>query len=322
MPADLVPEPLRPWIADAAERVCVPIECIAAPAIVTFAAIVGRRVGIHPKRRDDWSVVPNLWGAVVGPPGVMKSAAIGEATRPLRQLAAQARGRFEQARGAAEARVAVLRMQLDQVKRRAQRKAAFDLEATEAEIADLSEQIRAAMPVEPRTHTHDATVEKLGELLRDNPRGILLLRDELAGFFATLDRIGREGEREFFLEGWNGTGSYTCDRIGRGTVHVPAVCLSILGGIQPAKLAPFLEGAMAHGEGDDGLIQRVQLLVWPDDFGEWRNVDRWPDTDARKEAVRILRADGRRGARRARRRGRAGGSAGAPLRSRGAGALR
>ena len=28
--------------------------------------------------------------------------------------------------------------------------------------------------------------------------------------------------------------------------------------------------------GDDGLLQRFQLAVWPDVAGPWRKVDRWP----------------------------------------------
>lgn len=287
MPADLVPEPLRRWVADAAERVSVPIEFIAASAVVTVGAVVGRSVGILPKRQDDWLVVPNLWGAVVGPPGVMKTAAIAESTRPLRALAARAHEEFEDRSVAMEAHTDVLKMQVEQVKRLAQRKA-FDIQGTETKLKELKEQLRAATVVERRYLTHDSTVEKLGELLRDNPRGLLLLRDELAGFFSTLDRVGREGEREFFLEAWNGTGSFTTDRIGRGTVHITSVCISLLGAIQPSKLAVYLDGALAHEAQDDGLIQRVQLLVWPDEIGEWRNVDRWPDSEARTRALGIF----------------------------------
>jgi hypothetical protein len=50
---------------------------------------------------------------------------------------------------------------------------------------------------------------------------------DLAGWFATLDTKGRERERPFFLEAWNGDGSYTVDRIGRGTLHVEHLCISI-----------------------------------------------------------------------------------------------
>jgi hypothetical protein len=28
---------------------------------VVAGSLIGRKVGIHPKRQDDWLVVPNLW---------------------------------------------------------------------------------------------------------------------------------------------------------------------------------------------------------------------------------------------------------------------
>jgi hypothetical protein len=57
--------------------------------------------------------------------------------------------------------------------------------------------------------------------------------------------------------------------------------LSIIGGIQPARIAPLVRGA-ATGISDDGLIQRLQLTVWPDDIGSWKWTDRHPDAVARE----------------------------------------
>jgi len=76
---------------------------------------------------------------------------------------------------------------------------------------------------------NDTTVEKLGELLNHHPNGLLLFRDELSGWFHTMDRPGHENDRAFYCEAWNGTSAYTYDRIGRGTVHIRAACLSVLG---------------------------------------------------------------------------------------------
>jgi len=56
-------------------------------------------------------------------------------------------------------------------------------------------------------------------------------------------------------------------------------CLSILGGIQPDKLIAYLEPSI-KGLGNDGLIQRFQLMVYPDPI-QWRFVDRSPNTLAR-----------------------------------------
>ena len=90
--------------------------------------------------------------------------------------------------------------------------------------------------------------------------------------------------RGFFLSAWSGTQGYTFDRIIRGKTHVEAACLSLLGSTQPGRLAEYVRVANWGGAGDDGLIQRFGLLVWPDQSGEWKECDRWPDSDARARA--------------------------------------
>src|SRR3712207_6733284 len=84
-------------------------------------------------------------------------------------------------------------------------------------------------------------------------------------------------------------GNFDVDRIGRGSLHVPALCLSILGSIQPGPLSAYVYQATQGEKGDDGLLQRFQLLVWPDPPGGWRNVDRWPDTEAKNRAYEIFK---------------------------------
>jgi hypothetical protein len=132
----------------------------------------------------------------------------------------------------------------------------------------------------PRLIVNDATVEKLGELLNENPNGLLLTRDELAGFLARIESEEYQSERAFYLEAFNGDGKYTYDRIGRGTIHIEHCTLSLIGGIQPTKLAPLVRAALG-GTNNDGLVQRLQLPVWPDDIGSWSWIDRAPDLRAR-----------------------------------------
>jgi hypothetical protein len=36
------------------------------------------------------------------------------------------------------------------------------------------------------------------------------------------------------------------------------------------------------------LLQRFQLLVWPDTLTEWHNVDRWPDVEAKNRAHEVF----------------------------------
>jgi hypothetical protein len=140
---------------------------------------------------------------------------------------------------------------------------------------------------EPRYTTNDTTVEKLGILLKENPRGMLLYRDELAGWMRSLEKHGKEGDREFYLETWDGNGPHTSDRIGRGTTETPALCLSIFGGMQPAKLEKYVSDAVQGGFGDDGLLQRFQLAVFPEKI-EWTNIDREPNKAAQACVYRIF----------------------------------
>jgi hypothetical protein len=288
---EMLPPPLRPWLTDHADRLCVPLEMVAIPALVALGATIGRHVAIRPNAFDDFGVVPNLWGAVIARPGQMKSEVVDAGVKPLKHLAATAHDRYQLELDAATAKQERIKAEIESIKgamRDASKKGGL-LDDLESRLAAKQKELREASLPERRYITHDATVEKLGELLRDNPRGLLLLRDELAGWIRTLDKPGREGDREFYLESWNGTGSYVADRIGRGTVHIPALTLSALGGIQPGKLRRLITGAIEEGAGDDGLLQRFQLMVWPDGLGAWKPPARWPDHGARDWAFEIFR---------------------------------
>ncbi len=292
LPDSLLPAPLRAWCVDMADRQQVPLEFVAVPAVLALATVVGRKVAIRPKQRDDWLVVPNLWGAIVGRPGVLKTPALKAAVAPLDRLIATAAERYkgELLRGHAE--LAAHEAQVKALKH-AMEAAAKKPSAGSRTLAELTQELmtlESNAPVllcERRYRTSDSTVEKLGELFQENPTGLLLFRDELSGWLRNLERQGREGDREFFLEAWNGDGAFTVDRIGRGTKHIPALCLSVCGGIQPGKLTAYIEDAVSGGYGDDGLMQRFQLLVWPDIPTTWTNVDRYPDTSAKNAAYRI-----------------------------------
>ena len=290
LPTEMVPEPLCPWLLDVAERACAPLEMIACPAIVSLGALVGRKLGIRPSEFDDYLVVPNLWGGIIARPGFMKTHDVEQGTAHLRRLAAIAHDNFEAEREEMEAHRDRIEAEIAATKEEMKKasKKHGDLNELEQHLADLKRDLRDAQVVERRYLTQDATVEKLGELLKENSNGLLVLRDELAGWLRTFDKPGREGDREFYLEAWNGTGGYTVDRIGRGTVLIPAVCLSIFGGIQPGKLNRYIQEAVTESGGADGLLQRLQITVWPDSLGEWKKSTSWPDTDAKNRAFEIF----------------------------------
>lgn len=280
----LLPDALRGWIGDISDRMQCPADFAAVSAMVALSIVIGRQVSYRPKARDSWTVTPNLWGAIIGRPGVMKSPAASEALKPLRRLEALAREEHERE---------LTEYQVDRLvaeaaaKQAAQSMAAALKKGDRRGARDFAEDAHGDTPAEPRRRrymTSDPTVEKLGELLSANPRGLLVYRDELIGWMQGLGREGRESSRAFFLEAWEGNLAFTVDRIGRGTLDIPACCVSVLGGITPGPLGTYLDQARRGGSGDDGLMQRFQLAVWPDLSDDWRNVDRWPDTEAKRAA--------------------------------------
>jgi putative DNA primase/helicase len=254
---------------------------VAAPAIVSMAAVVGRKIGIFPRKKDNWLVVPNLWGAIVGGPGAFKTPTIAEALRAIERLCKAASEEYQSKKSAIEAKEQALTMEMEAKKEdlkksfKADNGKALELEN---DLAVIQEELKNIRIVEKRYKTNDATIEKIGHLLRDNPNGLLLFRDELAGWIRSLDKSGREGDREFYLESWNGTGAHSIDRVGNGTVHIPALCLSIFGGIQPGKFESLTKGS--SGKEDDGFLQRFQILVYPDLKPDWQDIDREPNEDA------------------------------------------
>ena len=293
----LLPDSLRAWIEDVSDRIQCPPDFPGAAAMVALASVVGRRALIRPQQRDDWTVTPNLWGAVIGRPGVLKSPAVSEAMKPLRRLEVEAAREYDQkvrnAMAMHNAMVEVKRasdkdyIKQERKKGRTPEEIARELASTDAEVGT---------PPRRRYLVNDATPEALAVILADNPDGTLVFRDELVGLLRSLEKEGREDARAFYLEAWNGDGRFESNRIGRGSTIVENCTLSIFGNIQPGPLRDYLRNASDGGRGADGLVQRFQLAVWPDVAGEWKNVDRWRDTEARDRAFatfeRLAKLDG------------------------------
>lgn len=105
----------------------------------------------------------------------------------------------------------------------------------------------------------DTTTEKLGELLNENPRGLLVFTDELKGFFGGMEQYKSGGgrDRQFYLSAWSAK-SFSIDRIKRGSMRVIDPAVSVIGGIQPGV---FSDLVIAGAE--DGMMERF-LFVYGD----------------------------------------------------------
>ncbi|WP_034384878.1 YfjI family protein [Deinococcus sp. YIM 77859] len=287
MPPEMLPPALRGWLVDAAELACVPLEGMAAPAVVGLSGLIGRSVRIDPEGLGDWIVTPNLWGGVVLRPSALKSMQLDRALEPLQALENRARDEFRDGEIDRELRLESLKAQEEQIKKAARTKGgSLDLDA----LRKLREELREAAPVATRYVVNNVTYEKLGELLGENPRGLTMVRDELAGWIDHMSREENAEARGFFLTSWNGDGSYDFDRIGRGTVRVDHLCLAVVGMIQPGPMQQFLRRSRAGTAGDVGLLQRFQLLIYPDGMPKWVRRGHPADPQAKARAFAVYEA--------------------------------
>jgi putative DNA primase/helicase len=241
----LLPESLLPLVEDVSQRMQVPMDYPAVVMVLCLAGAVNRRAVIQPKANDTgWVIVPNLWGGIVAPPGFTKSPVIQAVTRPLRQIQAEWHREYE------EAMEDYAREQEEYDLRLAAWKEQFKAASKKGNAGVDRPEDKPEEPTLRRLIVNDATFEALHQ--------------------SQLDRAGREGERAFSLQASNGDTGHTIDRIGRGTTYVEACCMSMLGGIQPVRLRSYLVDALEDGSSNDGLIQRFQLLVWPDTATGWK----------------------------------------------------
>ena len=284
--AELLPEALRGWVADIADRMQCPPDFTAVGAVVALSSLIGARAVVKPKARDDWAVTPNLWGAIVGRPGVMKSPALSEVLKPLQRLEKTEREQWQTAHEAWQLDCKVAELAAKANEKQAAAQVAKDPAKARALLQPADNM--TPEPTMRRYVVNDATVEKLAELLTVNQWGTLVYRDEIHGLLCSMDKQGQEGARGFYLTGYDGNQGHAVDRIGRGESFVPRVCLAMLGGIQPGKVQSYVRDAVAGGAGDDGLLQRFGLTVWPDVNREFVYVDRWPDTPAKQAAWAVF----------------------------------
>jgi len=283
----LMPDSLRAWVLDISNRMqCAP-DYIGVTVMVALGSLIGRKIAIRPQQKSDWTVVANQWSMLIGRPGHMKSPAMEAGLAPLKRLEAQANETYQAEFREYKAAESIRKLQAKSIESKAQKILSKNLKADVSGLyKDMPDN---EPPARKRYSVNDTSVASLGEVHRQNPNGLMIFRDELVSLLKSLDREDKAEDRGFYLTGWNGDSSYTFDRIGRGLhLHIPAVCLSMLGSTQPGRISEYVRHAVKGGMGDDGLLQRFGLMVWPDDKRQWKHVDQWPDSKAKNKAFEVF----------------------------------
>lgn len=282
---NLLPDSLRSYVLDCANRIQCPPDFIATSLISSAGSVIGRQIPLRILEYDNWAEYANLWGLIIGLPSERKSPAMNAGLDPIRCLARAANKKHKEELENFKREDIMAKAEAEQLK-----KAIAQAIKNGGDASELKEQIKPCLlpPTERRFITGDITEAKLGELLVENPYGLLLAIDEITGWLKRLEEEGHKTERSFYMSGHSGKMPHNVDRIGRGSLFIPAVCISICGTIQPGVLATYVRDALKGGSGNDGFLQRFQLSVWPDPVRSSLIVDRYPDIKAQDRVCAIF----------------------------------
>ena len=245
-PLVALPRVLRGFVGGASFAIGVTPESVATPAMATCASAIGNTCRI--RLNETWTEPSVLWAVTLLESGSLKTPAYNAAVEPLRDAQRRSEEKYEEEYATYK-----------------KAKAAFDNPVT---VFSPEGGAEGGPPVEPREpkatdlYTSDATVEAIGLMFANNPRGLALTRDELSGFFTSFGAYkgGRGGDEAAYLEFYN-AGSVKLNRASGKRIFVHAAALSIFGTCQPAVFMNLISGGGKGNQVDNGMAARFVIAA-------------------------------------------------------------
>ena len=265
-PLDALPPVVRRYVTEAAHCLgCCP-SMIVLPVMVVLGAAIGttRRLRLRGGSRP-WRETPIFWGVIVAESGSLKSPALDQALDLIHRHESEAAKENEELRREYQRAMEIYNRDLLRFRRN----------KGEGSPPDQPER-----PAYRRHVVGDITIEALADRLQDNPRGLLVARDELSAWLKSFDayRAGsRGGDAAKWLELHSGSRPLTVDRKtgDRATIHVEHAAASVIGGAQPRTLSRMLTPDFF----DNGFTARLLLNMPP------RMPRRWIEAEVSREAL-------------------------------------
>lgn len=228
-PMEVLPSWLHDIVLDTADMIGTDVAATAMAYVGGIAAAIHGQTRVRVQRHSNWTEAARLWIALVGDPSARKSPLMGAVMAPMQ--------RYQKRKGEA-----------------------YMVAMANWEALDKAEKAQTPKPKMPIYVTDDATPEAIAEALSGTNRGLLMHADELSLWLGSMERYGKGSSRGFWLQSYNGQGFYQ-HRIGRGYVPVNNMSVSVLGGIQPDRLARLYKDDQLT---EDGLLQRfLPVLMGP-----------------------------------------------------------
>jgi len=253
-PLHVLPEPIERFVVESARAMRCSPEAILLPLLTGLGCAIGnsRRIQI----KSTWTEPSLLWTCVVMGSGLLKSPAQEQGLLPFRLRHAASIRDWKAALASHEIEMQRYELRLAAWKR--------------DKNPDVAPPEKPEKPVPLRLIVSDTTIEALVPILEANPRGLMLVRDELGGWFKSHGayKQGRGGDLQQWLSVFGARG-LTVDRKGDDAVHfVEHAFVGICGGIQPGALRRILTREMFEVGGAARFLFAMPdapARVWSDD---------------------------------------------------------
>jgi hypothetical protein len=270
-PVDLLPESIGRLCAEAAKAKNIEPIYVAINAIAAVASVIGSAYKVMLKR--DWKEPAILWTCLVCESGSGKTPGLDSAVEPLRLLQKQADDSFDNQYNNYETENKTYELEYEEWKRHRKNNSVDPPQKPES----------------PKMETFladDATLEAIAEILETNPFGILLLKDELAGWFNSFDCYRSNGGAKD-LPSWlsiHGGRPFRINRkTGKKIIRSDNPAVSLCGGIQPNVLFRIVKGNEDFF--DSGLTARILFAMPPDKPSHWTEVETSDEAIAKYETI-------------------------------------
>jgi hypothetical protein len=229
LPKGLLPAVIEEFALEEAELMGADPCGLAMAALSVCAAALPDHIKLQVKRYDpNWLEEARAWVGLIGNPSTKKTPIMRRATKSFNKLDAKFHREY----------------------------------LAEMEVYDSyskEEQKQHPRPVRKQLCLEDVTIEAAQEVFKGNRDGVLCHQDELFRWFGSMDKYsGRGGgnkDRGFWLQTFNG-GSYSVNRVGRGSYMIGNLSMCLLGGIQPDAIRNVAAETV-----DDGLLQRLTPIM-------------------------------------------------------------
>ena len=264
----MVPENIRRLVVDAAEANSVPVEICLMAYLTALSSLIGNKVKIGAKRNNkSWTETHNIWCTYASKSGTRKSQILTIMMNPIRELQKDVTEQWKREQQERENLRRVIEAQIKELRKQIDSEAVSQLDEgggtnefiKEKQELLLSLESQIEVKPHPELTIGEVTPERFLEIMRDNPHGTLMLRNEITSLTNSFSKKGYENYRQDIMDAWDGN-----QKIGKGTklsgtVSVENAALSIYGAIQPSLFRKEMD-MIAQGEKDDGFWQRMFIV--------------------------------------------------------------